>query len=95
MLRSQQTFHKNVLLILTIALVVVRSTYSERTTNSPLIGILAMPVPSADSILTFGNYNWVYVLKSYTDWVEQAGGIPILVPFDLEPERRDIVLSSL
>ena len=45
--------------------------------------------------MSYGNTNWVYVRKSYTDWIEEAGGIPVIIPFDTDQDKRNSVLSNL
>ncbi len=57
--------------------------------KKPIIGITTSLI--IDKGKTFAGYKRVYVNKDYIDSIIQAGGIPLMIPFN---ENKDIIISQ-
>jgi len=81
-----------------ILALLITFSYSQETKAElqvPLIGILAQPQISQYSFFYQPHNQWTMVIKSYVDWIEQAGAIPVLIPFDLSQKMLDIMIDSV
>ena len=81
--------------ILTLLSLVTFTLTAKLNNNAPLIGIIAQPASSSIKSYPDAKTNYVMTLESYTDWIEQAGGIPVLLPYDMENSRTFDILENL
>ena len=60
------------------------------------IGILSQPTSVTMKLQYYHpSENWTYVTGSYVDWIGSTGALPIFIPFDIDRERLEFILSNL
>ena len=84
-----------VLLIVAMSILSLLGQSDCKIRGMPLVAVVLQPAsPSTANILPLGPDSHTYVPTSYVQQIESAGGIPILVPFDLNIDMLDRLLES-
>lgn len=66
-----------------------------RITGMPIVGVVLQPASgSTSNIVPRGSETHTYVPESYVQQIQSAGGLPVLIPFDLNPAVLDKLLKA-
>lgn len=84
-----------VLMLAVAGFLALISVTTSKIRGMPLVGVVLQPAsPSTKNILPHGPDSHTYVPSSYVQQIESAGGIPVLIPFDLNIDMLEKVLAS-
>lgn len=88
---------KAILQTLTIFIVLVSPSFTLTTQKGPpLVGMFMQPfLPFTQKIYNFSDQTMNYMFRNYEKWVASTGAIPVILPFDLEPELMTKILKHL
>lgn len=78
-----------------VCLLVMSPLLSQKITGLPIVGIILQPSSASTSnIVRKATQTHTYVPESYVQQVTNAGGLPVLIPFDLNLAVLDKLLNA-
>lgn len=83
-------------LILTLVVVTIAQITSAKETGVPLVGILAQPgINSFKHIYNNPPHTTLYTPTSYVRYVEQAGAIAVIIPYNIAHDEFEAIIRNL
>lgn len=81
--------------LIVVLLLSLTASIHSKVTGFPIVGIVLQPSSgSTSNIVPLGSKSHTYVPESYVQQITNAGGLPVLIPFDLHHSVLDKLLAA-